>query len=394
MINGKQFQKLVLFKNNIETLGFFSEQMAKTFRKIGYEVYIFDYGASDQSMIDLIWFCEQGSTAMITFNFIGLDGDREFIMENGELFWNQREVLCLNILVDHPFYYDKNFKNLPDKYKMFCIDKDHVNYVRRFYKQVRIVEFLPLAGTEINDESIPYSQRSFDIIFTGNYTPPATFEKYISRIDEDYAVFYRKVIDNLLKDTDMPMEQVMEKHLRQEIPDISEADLSTGMASMIFVDLYVRFYFRGQVIKTLIDSGLTVHVFGKGWELLPCEHSENLICHGSIESYECIYHMKNAKISLNIMPWFKDGGHDRIFNTMLSRAVCVSDGSNYINTQYNEEDDYIQYSLLNLDVLPEKINKILHNNIKAESIIQSAYRKTVESHTWNHRAYELLKWLD
>lgn len=392
-IDGKIY-KLVLFKNNIETLGYFSEQMARTFRELGYEVYMFDYNTSNQAIIDLIWFCEAGKTAMITFNFIGLGVEDEFFMNDGELFWNQRNVLCLNILVDHPFYYDKDFKNLPDNYKMFCIDKDHVEYVRRFYKEAKSVEFLPLAGTEINVEDIPYNKRKYDIIFTGNYTPPNRFEKYINRIDSDYAAFYWKIISELLANTDMTMEQAMMEYLKLEMPDISEQDMKTGMSAMIFIDLYVRFYFRGEVLKSIIDSGHVVHVFGRGWDMLECKHSENLICHGSIESYECICHMKNAKISLNIMPWFKNGGHDRIFNTMLSKAVCISDGSKYMDTQYKENEDYVRYSLARLDELPGKIDEVLYHDDIAAQMAQLGYNKTIQCHTWAHRACELAKWLN
>lgn len=393
MLIQKEICKLVLFKNNVETLGYFSEQMANTFRRLGYEVYMFDYDYFQQGIIDLIWFCETGKTAMITFNFIGIGKDEDFIIEDRELFWNQREVLCLNILVDHPFYYDKDFEKLPKNYKMFCIDKDHVDYVRRFYKEIETVEFLPLAGTEIDDYVIPFDKREYDIIFTGNYTPPVTFEKYINRIDEDYAAFYWRIINELLANPDTTMEQAMEKHITLEIPDVSELDLRAGMASLIFVDLYIRFHFRGEVIKTLVDSGYKVHTFGKGWDLLPVEHPENLISHGSIDSYECICNMKNAKISLNIMPWFKNGGHDRIFNTMLSKAICVTDGSRYIETQYQEEKDYFKYSLSKIDELPEIIERALNSKHSME-IIQNGYNKTKLSHTWEDRARELVKWLD
>ncbi|MGN6714453.1 glycosyltransferase family protein [Anaerocolumna jejuensis] len=394
MIVNKKFTKLVLFKNNVETLGYFSEQMAKTFRAMGYEVYLFDYEFFYQGISDLIWFCELGKTAMITFNFIGLGKDEDFVTEDGVLFWNQREVLCLNILVDHPFYYDKDFENLPEHYKMFCIDRDHVNYVRRFYKQAKTVEFLPLAGTEIDDTYIPFEKRKFDIIFTGNYTPLSTFEKYIYRIDEEYAAFYWRIINELLTNTDMPMEQVMEKYICLEIPDAGGEDLKAGMAAMIFIDLYVRFYFRGLVIKTLADSGYTIHTFGKGWNLLDCEHPENIIYHGSINSYECIRNMKNTKISLNIMPWFKNGGHDRIFNTMLSKSLCVTDGSRFIEKEYAEGQDYIKYSLTGIEELPDKIGELLENSKRMEAIAQNGYRKTKSIHTWKHRAEELTRWLD
>ncbi len=40
------------------------------------------------------------------------------------------------------------------------------------------------------------------------------------------------------------------------------------MHKMIFIDLFVRNYFRGEVVKTLVEAGLSVDVIGKGWEQL------------------------------------------------------------------------------------------------------------------------------
>ncbi|QHQ61072.1 hypothetical protein Ana3638_10080 [Anaerocolumna sedimenticola] len=104
-------RKIILFKGQIETLGYFSEQLAKAFVQLGYEVYLFDFNNSYQEINNLIWFCDKENTVMITFNFIGLNNEDIFLMENGELFWNQREILCVNIIVDHPFYYHEFFKN-------------------------------------------------------------------------------------------------------------------------------------------------------------------------------------------------------------------------------------------------------------------------------------------
>ena len=36
-------------------------------------------------------------------------------------------------------------------------------------------------------------------------------------------------------------------------------------AGMLFLDMYNRTYFRGETVRTLVDNGVRVHVFGKGW---------------------------------------------------------------------------------------------------------------------------------
>lgn len=42
-------------------------------------------------------------------------------------------------------------------------------------------------------------------------------------------------------------------------------------------------------MRTLVDNGVRVHVFGKGWENLKVKHPENLILNGrQLDSAECV----------------------------------------------------------------------------------------------------------
>ncbi|WMJ89745.1 glycosyltransferase family protein [Anaerocolumna sp. MB42-C2] len=390
----QKVKKIILFKGQIETLGYFSEQLAKAFAEKGYEVYLFDFNNDYQGINDLIWFCEKENTVMITFNFIGLNNEDIFLMENGEFFWNQREILCVNIIVDHPFYYHEFFKKPPLRYILFCVDQNHVNYMKRFFPDLKNVFFLPLAGTQLTDRFISYEERKYDIIFTGNYTPPHTFDKYINRIDDDYSLFYHNIIDNLINNPDKTIEEAIEYQTRLEINDLTEEDLKNAMASMIFIDLYVRFYFRALAVQTLVDNGFRVDVFGKGWDLLECRNKNNLVIHGGIESHECILNMLDSRISLNVMPWFKAGAHDRIFNTMLSKSVSLSDGSTYITEQFTEESDIVLYSLASMDKLPAITGDLLGNPDKAADIAEAGFQKSRIIHTWKNRAETLSMYIN
>lgn len=39
----------------------------------------------------------------------------------------------MNILVDHPLYYHSCLKEAGERMRVFCVDREHVGYVRRFY---------------------------------------------------------------------------------------------------------------------------------------------------------------------------------------------------------------------------------------------------------------------
>lgn len=66
-----KIEKVVLIKNAVETLGYFSEQIALELQEQGLEVYFVDYEDLYESMEGLKQFVTRGDTAIVTFNFIG-----------------------------------------------------------------------------------------------------------------------------------------------------------------------------------------------------------------------------------------------------------------------------------------------------------------------------------
>lgn len=380
-------KKMILFTGGVETLDYFSLQLAKAFRKFGHEVFIFDF-LKEVSYRELLSFLEEKNTVMISFNFSGIREDEEFLDEAGKLFWNTHRIPCYNIVVDHPFYYHDLIRRRPEHYLQISIDRDHKKYMERFFPEVENGPYLPLGGTELEHfgSDIPLKDRPIDIVFTGNYTPPETFDKHITRIDDEYTVFYRSIIEALITNPELTMEFVFESYLKKEMPDITEEDLKICMENMIFIDLYVRFYFRGLVIRTLADSGYRVHVFGKGWDQLTCDHPENIIDGDSLDSHGCLQKIRQAKITLNVMPWFKDGSHDRVFNSMLNGALCLTDTSRYLSEELLDGVEVKFYSLKKVDQLPEIVARLLGDPDTMDRIAQAGYRKALRDHTWEERA--------
>lgn len=381
-------KKIILFTKGIETLWFFSEQMGKTFELLGYEVFYFDQCKEYKSLSNLIWFCEPGVTAAISFNFDGCSGEDYFIDSEGVSFFDAREVKFINIVVDHPFYYHKFLPYLPKDYTQISIDREHEAYLKRFFPEMKRGPFMPLGGTSLwQKNNLPgWEDRKYDIVFTGNYTPPSTFEEAIKRNGSEYERFYYDIIKDLTEHPWKSVDAVIIEHLNREVEDVTEAGIKEIMPNMIFIDLYVRHYFRGEVVKTLVDSGLKVYCFGAGWHTLPCKHPENIINGNVLDSLGCLQQISRSRISLNVMPWFKDGAHDRVFNSMLNGAVCVSDGSKYMDEILTDGKDYIRYDLAKLEELPGKIRHILENRDEWEYIVKNGYERAAKRHTWADRA--------
>ena len=162
----------------------------------------------------------------------------------------------------------------------------------------------------------------------------------------------------------------------------------------MFVDLSVRFYFRAEVIARLADSGIKVHTFGAGWDMLECRHPENIITAGNVSSQECLDMISRSKISVNVMPWFKQGAHDRVFNSMLNGAVCVTDTSGYLKDNFIDGENIIFYNLENIDAAADKIKRLLTNHDELEHIAENAYKICAENHKWEMRTNNVIEWMN
>ncbi|MBD5526257.1 MAG: glycosyltransferase family 1 protein [Lachnospiraceae bacterium] len=384
-------KKIMFFVGDIETQGYFSLQIAEAMKQLGHEVFIYDLARAWNSTEKFFRFFEKGNTVLINFNFHGMSGEEYFLDENDTMMWDALDIPSYNIVVDHPMYYHHFLEKVPRNYHHISIDRNHEKYMRRFFPEIACALFLPLAGTELypNKSNVPIAYRKYDVMMVGNYCVPETFEQYITRIDDEYTAFYHGMIDDLLANPYKTVEEVAEAHLREELEEVPEEELKKVMAALTFIDLYVRYTVRGRAVQQLADAGIKVHVFGDGWDSLSCKHEENLILMNNLDSVGCLKKLCQTKISLNVMPWFKDGAHDRIFNTMLNGAVCLTDSSVYLDSILHDGTDSCIYSLEHMEHLPEIAAGLLADPDRMQRIADEGYKLAKAGHTWAHRAKQL-----
>jgi len=386
-------KKIVLMTGGTETLDFFSRQLASAFQSMGFQTFLFDQACEEESTEALFHFAGFSDSTLITFNFEGINDAAALYDGFGRLFWDVRDIPCINIAVDHPFYYPELW-NLPkERLYAVSIDKGHRRYLDKYYPEINNSLFLPLAGTSLTPDGNykPLAKRKYDVVFTGNFAPKETFLCHMNRLGKEYAAFYQQILTELITNPDLPDDIVMEQHLLREFPDASVEELRQTMGNMIFIDAYIRFYFREKVVQALVDNGIHVHCVGHGWDKLSCRHPKNLTHEKNTDSFHCLERMADARISLNVMPWFKEGAHDRVFNAMANGSICVTDHSKYLDGILTDGENIIFYDLKNLDALPMQIESLLKNPAKTEAISANGYHLTMKGHTWYARAKTLLE---
>lgn len=413
---------VIMFKGGVETQEYFSIEMAQTFEARGYEVYWFDLIVSEYSTSLLQAFLEQSfrvkhfmSIIAFTFNFNGIageDGLYSNTFQKGNL-WDEYHIAVYNMVVDHPLYYHKYLGLRPEQYVQLSIDKNHIRYMSRFFPEVNASSafsaknkkcqddsayFLPLGGTGINIHKevyqagryIPIYKRPIDVIFTGNYMPIERFDAYLAQMDYDSKKFFKELLKESIKNPDELIEHLAEQKLIQEGVSFSQIELKNLMPNLMYVDLSVRFYYRAKMIMQLADSGIKVHTYGAGWEQLECRHPENIIAAGNVDSQTCLDKISQSKISINVMPWFKDGAHDRIFNSMLNGAVVLSDTSKYLKECFKDKSELFFFELQNIAYVGDIVKAALSDLDRLQEMADRAYDICIEKHTWKERCNVLI----
>ena len=368
----------------IPILDYISAQYMKAFQKLGHTVLIFDKTKFEESAEQLIQWQIHGLDAAIIFNNIGF-GMR---LGTGESLWDLWHVPAFNLIVDHPMFYADTLDYAPHQGIVVCSDRYHVDYCNRFYPAVKKAIFLPTAGECIKpfEELKPFRERSIDVLFIGSY-------KYSDQLASEYDDIDKYLEQELRSNPFRLFSDAVESLLTADNVHCPTEKVKSLIESKRFVDVNVAALFRKEIIGTLVNAGITVTVYGDGWEKTDIFHHPNFHYRGGISPEDGIALMEDAKIVLNQLAWFKAGASERIFEAMLQGAISLTDDSEYLRENFTDGEDIQFFSLKHLERLPELAHTLLTDTTRSEHIRQNAYEKAAANHTWEARAKELLQLL-
>ena len=359
------------------------DEMEEACRQSGYNTLIIDALESKYRLEQAIE--EYQFDAIITCNAI--------IVDEWQTILKKKIPLYITYLCDHPAFHAERLQSLDENAVVFVCDKRHKAYIDKYMKNIKHSAFVPLSGSYV-DNHVKYENRIRDVVFTGSYQNP---EEYRQQECQNFTGIMRQFVDymmdTILKKPILTLEEVLEKTLETFQVEVSDEEFQELMGDFDCVDAYARIFYRDAVIRTLINRGVHVDVFGNGWENFEAEHIENL----NIEKgnyYVALKAVAEAKISLNVMPWFKAGFQERIATAMLSGAVALTDDSEYISSTFKNGENIVVYSLENLSELSDLVTGILNNTEKAARIANAGQEYAWENERWQQRTEEMLAYIN
>lgn len=398
---------IIYFIGVYDTLDLFTEKLREAFEEMGYASFVYDarIPQSKTALVELLAAGTQRNIAerfaCVTFNNLGynLDMPKEQMdsgnrrlhagQNGGRNIWEYYGIPYINILMDHPFHYEKALKGAPDTAIVLCTDRNHVRYIRRYFKNITQADFLPHAGVELGSRHKPLAERGIDVLYAGAlpiYTVAKMIPDLSSIPEVDGEQMAQEVLAELVHHPKKTTEQVIEEYIKAQRDDISEERIREIIVQMRFIDSYATSFFREQAVRMLVENGIRVTAYGTGWD--QCDWSDNpyLDYRGKVLAPEILPLMNDSKVVLNTMTWFKAGAHDRIFNGMLAKAVVVTDDSTYLRREFTDGKELVMFSLEELGAMPERVFDLFGHMDMAQQIAECGYQTAKERHTWKSRA--------
>lgn len=413
-------RKLIMMLSGRDILDIFSLSMEEKFREMGYEVMEFDNRDIASSLGRMDTFIDSPVTAAVAFNNTG------FCMEivPGKNIWEQLEIPYIDFLMDHPFAHKEALDKLPSTGIVLCPDRNHMKYVQRFYPEIGTTGFMVHAGKEMHRDVPRIKDRKVDVMYAGNL--PSAFVRQIQpdfdTVFKDYDInmgelsmdAYRELVAHPEETT----EAVIEKLIVRAGGKFMDDEMSWIIEKLRFVDLLAVSYYREMSLRLLAEAGVSIALYGTGWENCDFVKLPNVHYNGRISAEEVVDQMHDAKIVLSTMTWFKDGTHDRVFNGMLAGAVALTDSSIYMKENFDgirmvgstiegvhagtglisetpelvmfeleKKMDHFQYPTIH--EMPALVKRLLAHPDYMQQIADAGRTRAKKTETWAARAIEM-----
>ena len=296
-----------------------------------------------------------------------------------------------NFLFDHPSRFENHLKDVPSQLTLLTVDRNYAAYARKTYPVDAI--FFPPGGIRTSFEP---QERIYDVTFIGSYFDNFSFVlELFSEFDRKERFRANRFWLSMKKNPSLPAEHALSLALDHYHMQPSWNEFTELFHKFRDLPVYLSTYYRMKVLKTLLDAGIPVHVFGTSWSTCPLRENPNFLWHNKdLSTSECLSIWQQSKIALNTMTWHKDAITERILNAMLQKAAVLTERNPYMEEHFSDGKDVLLYDLDQLSALPELVRSALSDPAQLSRIAQNGYQNALTDHTWDSRAKEFIHILE
>lgn len=362
---------------------YFSNSLAKELTACSHAVEIFSTEKEPAEAMER--FVGRQFDGMIDFN----SGLPKVKMEDDTYFLDQVDAPFYDVILDHPLYHHDMLKHPLKNFHVICLDENHKTYIETYYPHIASVHVLPMTGEDMAKDKAGYPEKTIDFLFSGSYTSPKEVASSIEDIPDFMGDITKDLIERMKKDPGLTQEAALTA-LLPDLDEIVEELFPLHMQACFLADSYIRAWRREELLTALAKSGISMTLCGNGWHKSPLAEFANVTIIDDTDFKDTFSYFRQAKITLNIMPEFKSGAHDRVYSAMLNHSLCLTDPSIMLDEQFQDGKELIFYPADRPDILCQTVKELLDHPKKIKEISESGYQKALAEHTWKSRAKDFL----
>ena len=386
---------LILKRGEISynSLNVFADHLGDALKKQGVDIDYYSIAEEFDVLIELVQ--KNKYDAAIAFNSLG---QHDYKAGNGNL-WDYLGTPFFNYIVDHPQMHNRFLNTECRNYYVLCMDRDHIGYIEDYYPRVKKSFFLPLGGLTCSEQSEPssanYSAREHDVLFMASSGNLSALEKNIIDMPEGVRKVTADSIDYLLDNRDESLEAGLRRALFDNNIDATQKEIYIGFATVCLpiVNNYLRAYIREEAVRYLASSGAKISLYGTGWDSI-AEEYKNINRYNNVSYDQTASIFRKSKIIFNVMPFFKNGSHDRIATGMLNKAAVFTDKNKYLSEEFNESESDRKIAFWDVNIpedIPQKVTEMLENTDMLATMSETAYKYACQNMTWDCVARKLME---
>lgn len=391
--NAKNILILQLQGACYDSYTYFSDRIAGQLRCLGHNVSIFS--SAVEPLENLERFAGKSFDAVIDCNSAA---PRILTEENG-YFLDTIDAPFFNLLLDHPLYHHDSLKCPLRNYHVRCLDENHVTYVKTYYPHIQSTGLWAATGSaagELSDTSdvressrreahasalTPIADRKIPVLFCATYTDPDEVLTALRALPPFLQEDLHRLIDVLLSDSSLTIEgaiTMLGDSLNVYLPE----SMPLFVQSCFLADTYVRAYRRRALVNAAAHAGLPLWLVGADWDKLTLPAGSAVSVHPGVPYTEIFSLMADSRLTLNLMPEFKAGFHDRIFSAMLNGSVAVTDPSKRLLREFTDHRELLFYDVMHMDESCEQLREALEKPRILQQIADSGLKAANERFTW------------
>lgn len=388
--NKKICRKKILFvvgKSQYHVMPYFIQGLKRGFQQGGYDVYLWNLLENDMNVNGYNIFQNTiGYTYIILMNGVFLDVSCINLATGCRQMWyDNKNSKVVAIFVDHPRIHADRLIYVRKGVKALFFDKYFCKYLTEYMPQVSKPYYLQMGGVS-QHVSVPFEERQNKIVFFGSKSDLEAWTTNINQFETKNMIW--KIIEELIAYPNRTIEEAAQIVGIRNNCMYSVEMLIVLREELLFIDRYIRAYFREKIVMEIAKSGVPFDIYG--WSSTDLEQFQNVSLKEVVSFEEMLRICQRSRFVLNIQPWTKDGVQERVFNTMLGGSVLVTDTSEMLEREFQGGENVLLYHLDEIEKLPEMLKYYMNHPKLAEKIAAKGYEIAKQRHTWEIRAKEIL----